>query len=151
MSWNGDRDIMILPADKGKATVLMNSSDYKQKLSNLLDDKTVYEVLKKYVATTYKNRLVKIPRELKTEGTISGSVCHEIYTTSKDAPNFYGLPKIHKKDSPLRPIVSRIGSISFKAAMHLAVILNPLTGKNSFTIKNSEDIVNKIKDLGTTT
>ena len=38
---------MILPADKGKATVVMNSFDYKQKLKNLLEDTTVYEVLKK--------------------------------------------------------------------------------------------------------
>ena len=45
------------------------------------------------------------------------------------------------------PIVSGIGSISYKAAKHLAVILNPLTGKNGFTIKNSEDFVNKTKNL----
>ena len=38
---------MILPANKGNATVVMNSSDYKQKLKNLLDDTTVYEVLEK--------------------------------------------------------------------------------------------------------
>ena len=54
---------------------------------------------------------------------------------------------IHKKDSPLRPIVSGIGSISYKAAMYLAAILNLLTGKNGFTIKNCENFVNKIRDL----
>ena len=53
---------MILPADKGKATVVTNSSDYNQKLKNLLDDTTVYEVLKKDPTTTYKSRLVKILR-----------------------------------------------------------------------------------------
>ena len=31
----GDRNIMILPADKGKAMVVMNSSDYKQKLNSV--------------------------------------------------------------------------------------------------------------------
>ena len=44
-------------------------------------------------------------------------------------------------------IVSVMGSISFKAAKYLAPILNPLTGKNGFTIKNSEDFINKIRDL----
>ena len=105
------------------------------------------EVLKKDPTTTYKNRLVKILREWKKEGTISNSVYHKIYATSEDIPKFYGLPKIHKKDSPLRPIVSGIESISYKAAKYLVAILNALTGKNGFTIKNSEDFVNKNKDL----
>ena len=35
----------------------------------------------------------------------------------------------------------------YKAAKYLAAILNLLTGKNGFIIKNSEDFVNMIKDL----
>ena len=41
----GDNDIMILPADKGKTTVIMDSSNYKQKLKAILNNTTVYEVL----------------------------------------------------------------------------------------------------------
>ena len=105
------------------------------------------EVLKKDPTTTYKNKLVKIIREWKKEGTISDSVDHKIYPTSEYVPKFYGLPKIHKKDSPLKPIVSGIGSISYKVAKYLTVILSPMMGKNGFTLKNSEDFVNKVKDL----
>ena len=95
----------------------------------------------------YKNKLVKIFREWKKEGTISYSVYHKIYPTSEDVSKFYGLPKIHKKDSPQRPIVSGIGSILYKTAKYFAEILNPLAGKNGLNIKNSEDFVNKIRDL----
>ena len=42
--------------------------------------------------------------------------------------------------------MSRIGSITSKVAKYLAAILNLLTGKNGFT-KNSDEFVNKIKDL----
>ena len=59
----------------------------------------------------------------------------------------YGFPKIHKKDSLCRPIESGIGSILYKAVKYLAAMLNTLTGNNGFTIKNSKDFVNKIKDL----
>ena len=90
---------------------------------------------------------MKIRREWKIEVTILDNAYHKIYPTSEDVPKFYGLPKIHIKDSPLRPIVSGIGSISYKPAKYLAAILNPLTGKNGFTIKNSENFVNKIRDL----
>ena len=86
-------------------------------------------------------------REWKKEGTISESVYHKIYPTLEDVPKFYGLPKTPKKHSSLRPIVSGIGSILYKTAKYLAEILNPLTSKNRFTIKNSQDFVNKIKDL----
>lgn len=40
-------DIMILPADKGKATVILDKSDYENKIQNLLSDTKTYEILKK--------------------------------------------------------------------------------------------------------
>ena len=59
----------------------------------------------------------------------------------------YGLPKIHKKDLPLRPIVSGNGSVFENCAKHLALVLNSVKGKNPHSIKNSIDFVEKIKDL----
>ena len=142
-----DTDIKILPADKGKATVVINTSDYKEKLHKLLDDRSVYEVLKKDPTTSYKNKLINTLKSWKKDGTISDQLYHKIYPTSEEVPKFYGLPKIHKKDAPLRPIVSSIGSITYPAAKYLTSILNPLVGKNPHFIKNSEDFVKKIADL----
>ena len=42
----------------------------------------------------------------------------------------YGLPKIHKKETPLRPIVSSIGSVSYQTSKELARILSPLVGRS---------------------
>ena len=39
---------------------------------------------------------------------------------------FYGLPKIHKPDTPLRPIVFSCGSVAYGVARELAKILKPL-------------------------
>ncbi len=36
---------MILPANKGRSTVVMNKSDYKNKAKHLLDDTTAYKVV----------------------------------------------------------------------------------------------------------
>ncbi|KAL9953266.1 hypothetical protein ACROYT_G040655 [Oculina patagonica] len=58
-----------------------------------------------------------------------------------------GLPKIHKKDAPLRPIVSSIGSVMYDTAKFLAKIMKPLVGLNGHHIVNSEDFVNKIAEL----
>ena len=35
-----NKDIMILPADKGKSTVVMDTMDYEEKVINMLADKT---------------------------------------------------------------------------------------------------------------
>ena len=53
---------------------------------------------------------------------------------------------IHKKDVPLRPIVSSIGSVMYDTAKFLAKIMKPLVGLNSHHIVNSEDFVNKIAE-----
>ena len=139
-----DGEIKILPADKGKATVILDTKTYEEKLKVLLEDRKVYEVLKKDPTTTYKNRLVKILRDWRREGKISKFLYDKIYPTSEDVPKFYGLPKIHKQNAPLRPIVSSIGSITHPTAKYLASIINPLVGKNGHAIKNSEDFIKKV-------
>ena len=142
-----DKSVTVLPADKGKATVIMDTSEYKNKLQNLLGDDKVYQVLKKDPTSTYKNRLINILRKIKKDGNISEFLYYRLYPTSENVPKFYGLPKIHKKNTPLRPIVSSIGSITYHLAKHLAAILNSVKGKNGHGIKNSEDFVQKIASL----
>ena len=72
---------------------------------------------------------------------------YRIYPTSETVPKFYGLPKVHKNNVPLRPIVSSIGSITYKTAKFLASILSPLVGKTEHFVKNSIQFVKKIKEL----
>ena len=52
-------------------------------------------------------------------------------------PQMYGLPKIHKPDRPMRPIVSSIGSPTYYLAKELTQILSPLVGNSPHHITNS--------------
>ena len=54
---------MILGADKGRATVIMNTNDYKKKIADLLQDKATYELLKKDPTNNFKTKLIAILRE----------------------------------------------------------------------------------------
>lgn len=38
LSLRGNADLTILPADKGKVTVILNTEDYTRKTANLLED-----------------------------------------------------------------------------------------------------------------
>ena len=60
-----------------------------------------------------------------------------MYPTGAVAPKFYGLPKIHNRDIPLRPIVSSRDSINYEVAKELSRILRPLVGNSPHPIKNT--------------
>ena len=54
----------------------------------------------------YKNKLMNILKTIKTKRGISEALYRKLYPTGAGSPKFYGIPKIHKKEIPLRPIVS---------------------------------------------
>ena len=62
MDLKKNKDIMILGADKGRATVIMKTADYRNKIENLLNDKETYEELKKDPTPNFKNKLINILR-----------------------------------------------------------------------------------------
>ena len=61
-------------------------------------------------------------------------------------PRFYGLPKIHKPGIPLTPIVSVVNSPTYAISGYLARILSPVFGNTDYTVKNSCEFADFIKD-----
>ena len=59
-------------------------------------------------------------------------------------PLLYGLPKIHKPEIPLRPIVSFLNSPTYELSKHLVSILLPLVGKSTSHVKNSAEFASII-------
>ncbi|NJL51450.1 MAG: hypothetical protein HC930_03140 [Hydrococcus sp. SU_1_0] len=55
----------------------------------------------------------------------------------------YGLPKVHKMNTPLRPILSTLGTANYSLSKFLVSLLTPISN-NSFSIKDSFDFVKEI-------
>ena len=70
-----------------------------------------------------------------------------MYPTGCVLTKFYGLPKIHKPDTPLRPIVSSCGSVTYGVAKELAKIFKPLVGKFQHHINSTQDFVEQVKHI----
>ena len=70
-----------------------------------------------------------------------------IYPTGCVPPKFYGLPKVHKSGTPLRPIVSSCGSVTYGLAKELAKILKPLVGKSPHHINSTQDFVKQVRHI----
>ncbi len=151
--WNSLRslskndDILILPADKGRCTVVLDRSQYDEKARDLLSDKNTYELLKRDPTSGYKKQVVAVLQKLQDSGAIDRKQYLKLYPTGEAPPAFYGLPKIHKIAIPLRPIISSIGSVTYNIARFLADLIGPLAGKTRHNIKNSADFVQKVKDI----
>ena len=63
-----NEDVLILPADKGKSTVIMDKCYYIAKLDKMVSDTKVYELLKTDPTPKFKNKLVAMLTNLKQVG-----------------------------------------------------------------------------------
>ena len=67
----------------------------------------------------------------------SEAVYNKIRPRHEQPLRVYGLPKIHKANTLLRPIVSCVNTFAYDASAFLANILSPQTGNSDFTVTNS--------------
>ena len=142
-SLQDDNSIIILPADKGNATVVMDRVEYSNKLADLIGYGGYCKVK--------KDRTLKMERKLsqilgKNKDLIPQTKYRQLIQHYRKLPHIYGLPKIHKDGIPLRPIVSNWGSACHLLSHFLVEIINPLTGKSSSYVKNSAHFVERISD-----
>ena len=94
-----------------------------------------------------KNKLIDLLKTIKTQDGISEALYKKLYPTGEGVPKFYGLLKIHKKETPLRPVVSSIGSVSYATSKELARILKALVGRSPYHVHNNQDLLEDLRSL----
>ena len=139
-----DKNIVILPADKGNATVILDRSDYEAKMDNLLQD-VAYKKVKWNPTSRVEAQVSTALKECECKGYINNKKHLSLAHQFSAPPQIYGLPKIHKEGIPLWPIVAAIGSPTHQLARGLARILTPLAGRSPSHVKNSADFVGQIR------
>ena len=126
--------------------MILDRSDYTHKMMKILkDDK--YTVKKRDPTVKKEKEIANALKRLCNEGHLDVRLCDLLTPRYSSAPQMYGLPKVHKEDIPMRPIVSAIGSPSYSLAKELARILTPMAGNTPHTVKNSSTFVDIIRDL----
>nr|XP_050041095.1 uncharacterized protein LOC126538259 [Dermacentor andersoni] len=140
--------IAILPADKGNAIVLLDRSDYNEKMKDLLSDEDTYVAIQKDPTVNLQTRLQKLlSKVFKFVPPQQKHLYHRLLCTNGSAPAIYGLPKVHKPGVPLRPIVDFTRSPLHRLSGYLHQVLGPLTGKTATHISNSYAFVEKVRDI----
>ena len=140
-------DIVILPADKGRCTVVMDETEYHAKVDSLLADRKFYKVLDKDRTSSTERKMNAALLGLKKNGTIPEPLYRRLRSLGGHIPLLYGLPKIHKPGIPLRPIVSFVSSPTYALSKHLARALSPLVGNSSSFVSSSLEFVSFSKSI----
>ena len=141
-----DKTRVILTVDKGVSMVVMDRDDYNTKAEELLHQQT-YRPIPSDPTNKLKNRLITLLKKIKTEGGLNEATYKRLYPTGAGSPKFYGLPKVHKQGTPLRPIVSSIGAATYQTAKELSRILKPLVGRSRHHIHNKQDFLQDLKSI----
>ena len=62
---------------------------------------------------------------------------NSLRTSGSQPPRIYGLPKVHKPNVPLRPIVSCIGSSLYQLSKYVASLIFLLVGQTDSHVKKT--------------
>ena len=120
----------VTKPDKGSGVVIMNKSDYISKMDFILQDNYKFENLgpssefdnTAKIEAHIQRRLL----QLKKEGLLPSKIYSRIRPTGSQRPRMYDLPKIHKQDVPLPPILLMTGSAQHQLAQWLTSVIDPV-------------------------
>ena len=109
----------------------------------------VYQHLSKHSSPTIHKELIKILQDYKNNNFIFETEYTQLrpHDSNSPAARFYGLPKIHKNNMPMHPIVSACGTATYNTAKFITKILQNYCGRTSFFVKGSTDFIQKTKHL----
>ena len=141
-----DKDRVVLTANKGVTMVVMGKEDYIQKAESLLVQ-PAYRTIDMDPTSKIKAKLIKTLRKIKKNTNIGEGMYKTMCPTGCMPPKFYGLSKIHKTGTPLRPIISSRGPVTYGTAKVLKKVFKPLVGKSPHHIQSTSDFVNKAKGI----
>ncbi|XP_076028455.1 uncharacterized protein LOC143017551 [Oratosquilla oratoria] len=142
-----DRSIVVLTSDKGGSTVVMDKEDYDQKALVLLQDTQTYTIVPQDPTKKLQAKVERELKELREKRIINDDEWKKMRPGDSTIPKFYGLPKVHKENIPLRPIVAFRNSPTYHLASYLAKLLRPLVTNSPHMLQNSADFIERIKGL----
>ena len=129
----------------------MDRTKYVEKCQDILHSDKFVE-LQEDPTAQFESHVQKCLRRMKKR--LGPATYNSIYPTASRPGRFYGTAKRHKVDEgctdvnqlPVRPIISNIGTATYKTSKYLAKLLAPLT-KSEYTINSTKEFIAYTKKL----
>lgn len=139
-------DIIAAQSDKARATILMDKQVYKDKINNLLTDRSTYQPLTQSSGTAYMKMNRKLLERFEERKMITNRDVNMAIGDETKVANLYGLLKNHKTNHPIRPIVNTRSSPGFLVTKIATRILSRIRDKGSkYNVLNSRQACEKIR------
>ena len=119
-------DSVICKPDKGNGVVVMNKTDYVQKMNAILSDEKRFTLVKNDKNVRNLEKFQNCLNRLKRGKYLDEDIYEHIRPFIAVTPTLCGLPKTHKEACPCHPVLASYNCFNYKCASWLNKILNPL-------------------------
>ncbi|CAF1489249.1 unnamed protein product, partial [Didymodactylos carnosus] len=139
-----DKNIIVIPADKGEKVVVMDVVDCIDKIQEKLDTDS-YTQLNEDPSKYIHKKLQILLSELVGKGEIDEDMM-ETLLVDKNIPIVRGQLKVHKVEKSMKLIVAMRNSMGSTLAKYITNILKDIAD-NRRSIKNTKDLIEKLYKL----
>ncbi|KYN22657.1 hypothetical protein ALC57_04947, partial [Trachymyrmex cornetzi] len=95
-----NQEVVFTRADKGNVTVALNINTYKDKMNDMLKDRSTYTMIERDPTKQLTDSIRSLLTEWVKFGYIESNTYKKIYNSDGILPLAYGLLKIHKLNCP---------------------------------------------------
>jgi predicted GIY-YIG superfamily endonuclease len=143
-----ENNSIAVKADKSNAIVIMGKEDYIKKTEEFIKENNFKE-LPRDPTERYQKELTDIVK--KCPKVIPEDCRLKMNINNSKAPVMKGIPKIHKKNVPIRPLVNFQPAPTYNISKLLSKRLSQdLELEYKYTVKNCYDFVEKAKNVSIT-
>ncbi|XP_071145079.1 uncharacterized protein [Mytilus edulis] len=140
-------DIIIKPADKGSAVVVIDRCDYIQEAERQLSDERFYKKLDSDPTPQFNKEITTNLKNMCEQGHIDETTFKYLKPEKSKPGRFYLLPKIHKVNNPGRPIVSANDHPTEKISEFIDFHLRPHVENLPSYIQDTTHYLKKMESL----
>ncbi|XP_057290128.1 uncharacterized protein LOC130612790 [Hydractinia symbiolongicarpus] len=146
-----ENNLVALPFDKGIGIYIMKVETYNNKMSEITDLPQFEKLVgrrknKKHPMLKEEERVLSMLKLLKEDNKISDALYDKMKPVGSQPPRLYGLAKVHKKDTPVRPVLSMPGSAYYKIGNQVSKWLSVVKECNiNSSTKEISDLLSQIQ------
>ena len=138
-------DIVIKPADKGSAVVVLDKEHFISEAERQLGDRQFCKPLDYDPTLEFQSKVTKTLNKVLNLGYISKENSDYLSVPQPKAGRFYLLPKIHKTGDPGRPIVSANGHPTERISEFVDHHLRPFLAELPSYVQDTTDYLKKVE------
>lgn len=142
-----DQTIVIKPADKGGAVVVLDRSVYIAEGFRQLGNSKFYRELPSNPTDKFESEIKDALTTLRKAGQITDKTFKALIPRNSGPGRFYLLPKIHKINNPGRPIVSSNGTVTEKISSFIDSLIKDIPSSFPSYIKDTNHFLREVSNL----